>query len=958
MKSLRDIAKETVLSQAQLEKIEDIILSHGHYAKSTVRAEIEWFATGLGMDTYYFQTTPLKTIASHIEAIKSAAIMASLQKKTALQIDLATEHKDEAIYLVDDQHSRALEVERRIEEKYANSRLQTYRTTGKPRRAKHLRLYQVNRAQFCAEKVYPEETELKKIACRLFLKTTTQETYNRYQDIIERSQGWETPLIDVSHKKDSKELRIMVAVNRESPSRFFSNVSDVFNSHGLFSNRKYVEQFANGKTVYTFYLNDIRDKRLIQDLIADISLVYVLPDSPLSELFREGKLSAQEMVFGVSAWSFAHQFLSEYNEEYLKVRDSLKDSPELLGIIRQLKTRLSKMAYDEAKIWEALLSNYVYIKEAFRLFEIKCNPHVKNFDFQSQMEKLKNDISRFINVELDRNIFQMILCFIDVILKTNFYKSDKTSIAFMYDPKFLNPVDYPEAPYGIFHVIGTELRGFHIRFRDIARGGIRIVRSNTLQGYMNNSDFIFDENYNLALTQQRKNKDIPEGGSKGTILLRWGHQDKSESAFKKYINGLLDLLLPDENIVDHYGKEVILFLGPDEGTADMMGWASERARILEHPYWKAFSTGKPVSMGGIPHDLYGMTTNSVHQYVIEILNKVGKKESLVTKVMTGGPDGDLGSNEILISKDKLLAIIDGSGVIYDPKGLNREELKRLAKKREMIEKFQRNLISPKGFLVTIKDQDVVLPDGEKVLSGLEFRNKFHLHPKFKAILFVPCGGRPASVNINNWSQYIDKKGNPRFQYIVEGANLFITQDARIRLEEHGIIMYKDASANKGGVTSSSLEVFASLVLDDQEYLSLMCVKKIKTPPFRKRYIEEILEIIRENAHLEFEVIWMEHERTHLPRSVLTDRISEKINAITDAINASDLFKDKELSRKVIECCCPRVLIDQVGFDKILQRAPRRYLEALFASRLASRYVYKYGLEANEIDFYGYLQEYR
>ena len=958
MRSLRDIAKETVLSQAQLEKIEDIILSHGHYAKSTVRAEIEWFATGLGMDTYYFQTTPLKTIASHIEAIKSAAIMASLQKKTALQIDLATEHKDEAIYLVDDQHSRALEVERRIEEKYANSRLQTYRTTGKPRRAKHLRLYQVNRAQFCAEKVYPEETELKKIACRLFLKTTTQETYNRYQDIIERSQGWETPLIDVSHKKDSKELRIMVAVNRESPSRFFSNVSDVFNSHGLFSNRKYVEQFANGKTVYTFYLNDIRDKRLIQDLIADISLVYVLPDSPLSELFREGKLSAQEMVFGVSAWSFAHQFLSEYNEEYLKVRDSLKDSPELLGIIRQLKTRLSKMAYDEAKIWEALLSNYVYIKEAFRLFEIKCNPHVKNFDFQSQMEKLKNDISRFINVELDRNIFQMILCFIDVILKTNFYKSDKTSIAFMYDPKFLNPVDYPEAPYGIFHVIGTELRGFHIRFRDIARGGIRIVRSNTLQGYMNNSDFIFDENYNLALTQQRKNKDIPEGGSKGTILLRWGHQDKSESAFKKYINGLLDLLLPDENIVDHYGKEVILFLGPDEGTADMMGWASERARILEHPYWKAFSTGKPVSMGGIPHDLYGMTTNSVHQYVIEILNKVGKKESLVTKVMTGGPDGDLGSNEILISKDRFLAIIDGSGVIYDPKGIDREELRRLAKKRELIEKFQRDLISPKGFLVTIKDQDVVLPDGEKVLSGLEFRNTFHLHPKFKADLFVPCGGRPASVNINNWSQYIDKKGNPRFQYIVEGANLFITQDARIRLEEHGIIMYKDASANKGGVTSSSLEVFASLALDDQEYLSLMCVKKTKIPPFRKRYVEEILEIIRENAHLEFEIIWMEHERTQLPRSVLTDRISKKINAITDAINASDLFKDKELSRKVVECCCPRVLIDQVGFDKILQRVPRRYLEALFASRLASRYVYKYGLEANEIDFYGYLQEYR
>jgi glutamate dehydrogenase len=958
MKSLRDIAKHSVLTQAQLKKIEDIILSHGHYAKSTVRAEIEWFSTGLGMDVYYFQTTPLKTIASHVEAVKSAAIMASLQKKTALQIDLATEQKDEAIYLVDDQHSRALEVERRIEEKYANARLQTYRTTGKPRRAKHLRLYQVNRAQFCSEKVYPEETDLKKIACRLFLKTTTQETYKRYQDIIEKSQGWETPLIDVSHKIDSKELRIMVAVNRESPSRLFSNVSDVFNSHGLFSNRKYIEQFANGKTVFTFYLNDIHDERLIQDLVADISLVYVLPDSPLSELFREGKLSAQEMVFGVSAWSFAHQFLSEYNEEYLKIRDYLKDSPELLGIIRQLKTRLSKMAYDEAKIWEALLSNYVYIKQAYRLFEIKCNPHVKKRDFQNQMEKLKNDISRFISVELDRNIFQMVLCFIDVILRTNFYKSDKTSISFMYDPKFLNSVDYSEAPYGIFHVFATELRGYHIRFRDIARGGIRIVRSNNLQGYMNNSDFIFDENYNLALTQQRKNKDIPEGGSKGTILLRWGHQDKSESAFKKYINGLLDLLLPDENIIDHYGKEVILFLGPDEGTADMMEWASERARILDYPYWKAFSTGKPVSMGGIPHDLYGMTTNSVHQYVLEILKKTGKKESAITKVMTGGPDGDLGSNEILISKDKILAIIDGSGVLYDPRGIERKELKRLAEQRKMIENFDKRLISPKGFLVKIKDQDIVLPDGEKVISGLEFRNTFHLHPKFEADLFVPCGGRPASININNWTKLIDKKGKPRFKFIVEGANLFITQDARLRLEENGVILYKDASANKGGVTSSSLEVFSSLALDDQEYSTLMCVKNKKIHPYRKKYVEEILEIIRENAGLEFEVIWRENKRTQIPRSVLTDKISEKINAITEAINASNLFKDEALFRKVIECCCPRVLIDQVGFDKILQRVPQRYLEAIFASRLASRYVYKYGLDANEIDFYGYLREHR
>ena len=41
---------------------------------------------------------------------------------------------------------------------------------------------------------------------------------------------------------------------------------------------------------------------------------------------------------------------------------------------------------------------------------------------------------------------------------------------------------------------------------------------------MTNINSMFEENYNLAFTQQRKNKDIPEGGSKGVILLNLAHQ--------------------------------------------------------------------------------------------------------------------------------------------------------------------------------------------------------------------------------------------------------------------------------------------------------------------------------------------------------------------------------------------------------------------------------------------------
>jgi len=65
--------------------------------------------------------------------------------------------------------------------------------------------------------------------------------------------------------------------------------------------------------------------------------------------------------------------------------------------------------------------------------------------------------------------------------------------------------------------------------------------------------------------------------------------------------------------------------------------------------------------------------------VLGILAKLGIQEKSITKAQTGGPDGDLGSNEILLSSDRTTVIIDGGGVLYDPDGLDRAELVRLAR---------------------------------------------------------------------------------------------------------------------------------------------------------------------------------------------------------------------------------------------------------------------------------------
>jgi glutamate dehydrogenase len=45
---------------------------------------------------------------------------------------------------------------------------------------------------------------------------------------------------------------------------------------------------------------------------------------------------------------------------------------------------------------------------------------------------------------------------------------------------------------------------------------------------------LFDENYNLASTQSLKNKDIPEGGAKGTILPSLGAHPRR--CFEKYVD--------------------------------------------------------------------------------------------------------------------------------------------------------------------------------------------------------------------------------------------------------------------------------------------------------------------------------------------------------------------------------------------------------------------------------------
>ena len=51
-----------------------------------------------------------------------------------------------------------------------------------------------------------------------------------------------------------------------------------------------------------------------------------------------------------------------------------------------------------------------------------------------------------------------------------------------------------------------------------------------------------------------------------------------------------------------------------------------------------------------------MTTLSVREFVLGIYRKLNLDASKIRKMQTGGPDGDLGSNEILLSNEQYHAI--------------------------------------------------------------------------------------------------------------------------------------------------------------------------------------------------------------------------------------------------------------------------------------------------------------
>lgn len=604
-------------------------------------------------------------------------------------------------------------------------------------------------------------------------------------------------------------------------------------------------------------------------------------------------------------------------------------------LAHQLLVKTNRYYYSRARIREIAEKHIDLSLMLVNLFRERFDPdrELDDADYELREHRVREHMGTAVEDEITREIFTTMLDAITSTLKTNYYVVGRFALALRLSSDLMMRVaPRNEKPYGIFFVHGRDFNAFHVRFRQTARGGVRVVRPSSDEQFIRESERHFDEVFELAYAQQLKNKDIPEGGAKAVILVRPGQT--INRCVRAFADAILDLITDDEKtqarIVDRLGIKEWIYFGPDENiTPGHINWIVERAAARGYRFPNALMSSKPGA--GINHKEYGVTSEGVNVFLEVALKSTGidpRRQPFTLKI-TGGPDGDVAGNLIkIVVRDyganvRIVGIADGFGCAEDPVGLDHQELLRLVKASSPISEFDRGRLSPQGRLTLVSD-----PDGSRL------RNE--MHNRVIADAFVPAGGRPETINTSNWKRFLTAEGKPSSPIIVEGANLFITGEARRLLFDAGVLIVKDSSANKCGVICSSYEIMASLMISQAEFLEI-----------KPRYVQEVLQRLREVAGLEARLLFEERKRR--PTTPLVDLsilLSREIRRVNDALSA-DYLRVAEQHPDLVRACVlehiPPSLQAKAG-DRIWSVLPKSYRQEIVCAFLASHIIYREGFD--------------
>ena len=774
---------------------------------------------------------------------------------------------------------------------------------------------------------------------------------------------------------EQHESRILFAVGNPPQKDFLKQTMEVFTRLGLRVRRAYCLTISNGVHPYflaTFYVRTAegslleKDSELFRTLQKELYGTQILGTETPSykELVGGGLLSGENAALVNAFIAFCHTNLAHNNQH----------------------------RYDLEGVTRAFLSHPDMTLRLVELFRLRFDPDLKEraTHFEAACREARQVVGEYNTGRrsLDafrRTIFDCTLAMIRHTLKTNLFVLEKHALAFRLDPAYLEELpgdftaDLPnERPFRVTFFFGRHGCGYHIGFSDIARGGWRTIVTRSRDEFVTSANVLFREVYVLAHTQHLKNKDIYEGGSKMAVVLRAGCEEDQEQLTRRlyklqygFISAFLDLFVTRDGmalnprVVDYYGQDEAIELGPDENMHNSMVELIAKLSVKRgYLLGSGIMSSKQV---GINHREYGVTSTGVVKFAEIVMQELGVdmyRDPFSLK-LTGGPGGDVAGNALRLLLERcpqlqVRMIVDGSGALHDPLGASHEELRRIVLQGD-IETFHpeqlkvggsiiyRNRQSTEGlrqlFLrVTMGKQGLV----EEWLSADEFYRDYNrLVFEVEADLFIPAGGRPETIHDDNWQQFLNNGGQPSARVIVEGANSFLTPRARRELQQRGAVIMRDASANKCGVISSSYEIIANLLLSDKEFLSA-----------KERYVSDVLEILELRAEEEASLILKRHREAGgtRPYTEISDELSREINRhyaqLFDYFQHNPQLCTQPPYRRVMLAHLPAILRDSERYRRRLKRLPEKVQFAILASEIASSLVYRGN---NQAAFEGMLQ---
>ena len=449
-----------------------------------------------------------------------------------------------------------------------------------------------------------------------------------------------------------------------------------------------------------------------------------------------------------------------------------------------------------------------------------------------EFEKLLRDVP---SLEQDQILRQM-LEVISSMRRTNFFKSTPATaqtteapyVSFKLQPNRLSFCKEEQPQQEIF-IYSPDFEGVHLRYGDLARGGIRW--SDKRAGYRN-------EIYQLMVAQVIKNAIIIPTGAKGGFYIK--NPDKSaQEIYSSFIRALLELTdnyvsgrpIAAKGVKAYDGKDPYLVVAPDKGTADFSDIANEIARGQNFWLDDAFASS---GSSGYSHKDMGITARgaweSVKRSFAELGVDVGKES--VEVIGVGDMSGDVFGNGMLLSRSiKLICAFNHRNIFIDP---NPDPAKSFQERKRLFdlpgstwEDYAKSKMSRGG--------EIFSRSAKKLKLSPIIREKFGIHSTqlspnqlLRRILKAPAdllwfGGIGTYVKGSKESN-LDIRDKPndairvdanqlRVKVIGEGANLGASLAGRVEFDQCGGIVATDSNDNSGGVHCSDQEVNIKILLN-------------------------------------------------------------------------------------------------------------------------------------------------